>query len=314
VKELYTKLINPNLRRTYDAYVEAGKEVDVVIYTRRPQIVYYKSCVRHNTVPVRYADEWHAQGQLFFPSDVKSSQDIFATYTGPELLEDEQHDVKMSLDRLLAARDAVTSQLGLACAPPVVVTAQTKDLAMTARQLNLPVETCLLFDDNTDLRRKAGVVLVEPLESLPHTQRHQVLTFMQDQLPVETLEQELVEYLEEARPEERSLWRDEAGKLTWHVPEATLPLRGWRTPMPAPLVKSRPVRRAVSNHVLPLKAGAKILELHSEPMSNVSPADVPAQAAGLGLGGLIDLRAAAEKAALMRELDCDAEQARGGGR
>lgn len=311
VKELYKKLVNPNLRRTYDAYVQAGKEVDVVIYTRRPQIVYYKSCVRQNTVPVRYADEWHAQGQLFFPSDVKSSEDIFATYTGPELLEDEQHDVKMSLDRLLAARDAVVSELGLVRAPPVVVTAQTKALDMTARQLHLPVESCLLFDDNTDLRREARVVLVEPLESLPHKQRHEVLAFMQEQLPVETLEQDLVDYLEEARPDERSLWRDQSGKLAWHVPEATHPLQSWRTPVPAPPVKPLPMRHAVSNHVLPLKAGAKILELRSEPMSNVSPADVPAQAAGQGL---IDLRAAAEKAAFMRELDCDAEQARGGSR
>ena len=43
----------------YDFYVKQGKQVEVVIYTRRPQIVYYKSCVRHKTLPVRYAEGWH---------------------------------------------------------------------------------------------------------------------------------------------------------------------------------------------------------------------------------------------------------------
>jgi len=59
VQELYKLLINPSLRKVYDFYVKQGKQVEVVIYTRRPQIVYYKSCVRHKTLPVRYSEGWH---------------------------------------------------------------------------------------------------------------------------------------------------------------------------------------------------------------------------------------------------------------
>ena len=310
VEDLYSKLINPNLRATYDKYVESGQKVDVVIYTRRPQIVYYKSCVRQNTVPVRYADDWHAQGQLVFPSRIKTSEEIFSTYAGPDLLEDEQHDVKKSLDRLLAARDAVARELGLAQAPRVVVTSQAKNLAATARHLGVPIETCLLFDDNTDLRRDPRVVLVEPLESLPRRRRQELLAFMQLNLPVDTLDQELVEYLEDARPDEKSIRRDADGTLSWWVPEATHPLPSWRTPdpghLPCPVHKSFPVR-TVSHETLPLKGGAKHLELRTstEPFSNVSPADVPVRTPGQGL---VDLRAAAEKAALMRGLACEAEE------
>ena len=60
VQELYKLLINPSLRKVCDFYVKQGKQVEVVIYTRRPQIVYYKSCVRHKTLPVRWHDD---QGQ-----------------------------------------------------------------------------------------------------------------------------------------------------------------------------------------------------------------------------------------------------------
>ena len=79
VEELYKQLINPSLKKVYDFYVQQGKQVEVVIYTRRPQIVYYKSCVSQNTVPVRYAEDWHDQGQIYFPSHVQTSQDILAT-------------------------------------------------------------------------------------------------------------------------------------------------------------------------------------------------------------------------------------------
>ena len=48
----------------------------MVNYTRRPQIVYYKSCVRHNTLPVRYAEDWHDdQGQIYVPPNVQTEEE-----------------------------------------------------------------------------------------------------------------------------------------------------------------------------------------------------------------------------------------------
>jgi hypothetical protein len=172
VEELYRKLINPSLRPMYNSYVKQGKEVEVIVYTRRPQVVYYKSCVRQNTVPVRYADEWHGHdGQLYLPSSLKTSDDIFKTYTGPELLEDEIHDVKLALDRLLAARNGVMHELGLAVPPRVVVTAAAKHVETTARFYGLSPDACLLFDDNIELRNAPQVVLVNPHESLQPDRR-----------------------------------------------------------------------------------------------------------------------------------------------
>jgi hypothetical protein len=300
VQELYKQLINPSLRKVYEFYVQQGKQVEVVIYTRRPQIVYYKSCVRQNTVPVRYAEDWHDQGQIYFPSHVKTSEDIVATYAGPELVDDEMHDVKMSLDRLLAARNAVAHELGLSSMPPVVVTAEAKDTEATAQYFNVPVESCLLFDDNSELRSDPRVVLVEPFESLPTERRRRLLDFMQRELPAEKLEEDLIEYLEEARANEMSIKRNPNNKLVWWIPEAKGEVRSWRTPEFLPA-------RSASCHVLP--AGAKILRSDAQktdPFSNVSPADMPLRIPG---SGLIDLRAAAEKAALMRDQDLADSQA-----
>jgi hypothetical protein len=50
VQELYRQLINPSLHQVYDFYVQQGKQVEVVIYTRRPQLVYYKSCGSDKTL------------------------------------------------------------------------------------------------------------------------------------------------------------------------------------------------------------------------------------------------------------------------
>ena len=256
VQELYKLLINPSLRKVYDFYVKQGKQVEVVIYTRRPQIVYYKSCVGHRTLPVRYAEGWHDdQGQIYFPPHVQTSEDIFATWAGPELEEDEVHDVMMSLDRLLAARNAVAHELGLSTLPSIVVTAEAKKTDATAQHLNVPVESCLLFDDNVELRDDPHVVLVEPLVSLPSARRKQVLEFMQRELPAESLEEDLIEYLEEANPSELSIRRDVNNTPTWWVAETVGKVPGWRTP------EISPSRGAPLRQPLPLKPGAD--SLHS---------------------------------------------------
>jgi hypothetical protein len=216
----------------------------------------------------------------------------------------------MSLDRLLAARNAVAHELGLSTLPSIVVTAEAKKTDATAQHLNVPVESCLLFDDNVELRDDRNVVLVEPLESLPADRREQLLEFMQRELPAERLEEDLIEYLEEAEPNEMSIKRDVNDKLTWWVAETTGKVPGWRTPDISP-------SRGASCQPLQLKPRADSLHWHvkdvheeSDHGSNVSPSNesvspsnearnVPLRTAGQGL---VDLRAAVERAAFMRNL------------
>jgi hypothetical protein len=259
VQELYRQLINPSLHQVYDFYVQQGKQVEVVIYTRRPQLVYYKSCGSDKTLPVRYAEGWHDdQGQIYFPPHVQTSEDIFATWAAPELDDDEVHDVLMSLDRLLAARNAVAHELGLSAAPSVVVTAEAKKTEATAQHLNVPVESCLLFDDNVELRDDPHAVLVEPLVSLPSARRKQVLEFMQRELPAERLEEDLIEYLEEASLNEMSIRRDVNNKPTWWIAETRGKVPAWRTP------EISPSCGAFLHQPLPLKPGADCLRcVHS---------------------------------------------------
>ena len=188
-------------------------------------------------------------------------------------------------------------------APSVVVTAEAKKTEATAQHLNVPVESCLLFDDNKELCDDPHAVLVEPLESLPSARRKQVLEFMQRELPAERLEEDLIEYLEEAKPNEMAIKRDENNKLTWWVAETTGKVPGWRTPKISP-------SRGASYQPLPFKRGADSLHGHvkdehevSDHGSNVSPSNealnVPLRTAGQGL---VDLRAAVERAAFMRNL------------
>ena len=102
--ELYRRLINPRLRPTYDAYKARGKDITVVIYTRRPSLLKYRSLLDGAPVSLRYADDWHLAGrdQVAFPASVASSRDILASYTGAPLSDDDRQDVTWALDRLLA--------------------------------------------------------------------------------------------------------------------------------------------------------------------------------------------------------------------
>ena len=89
---LYDKLINPNLRTMFEAYKAQGKEIQVVVYTRRPALLR------------QYAPHWHANGQIYFPASIASSREILATYAGPRLSAEDEHDVQCALDRLLSVR------------------------------------------------------------------------------------------------------------------------------------------------------------------------------------------------------------------
>jgi hypothetical protein len=182
---------------------------------------------------MRYDDDWHVEGQLLIPPTVRSSSDMIATYAGPELYEDVQFDVECGLERLLAARNAIAHELGLQEPPTVVVTAGAKDVAATARNLHVEIETALLFDDNIELRKDPRVVVVDRLHSLPPSRCAQVLEFMQRQLRAQDLEKNLVDYLEQVPSEQRCIMRDpDTGELSWRMNAQDGNSPGWPTPEP----------------------------------------------------------------------------------
>lgn len=231
VRELYRRIVSPSLRTAYDSYTARGDHVDVVIYTRRPQLVNYKSCITGEVLELRYAPGWHDSGsQVHIPPTVRAPEDVLAMYSGPELDEDESHDVLKGMERLLAARDAVAHELGLATPPPVVVTAKEKDVKLTTRHLGLEMSNAVLYDDNVALARNKHVMLVEPLMGLPRAQRDELLCFMNKELPVEEIDEDLLLYLESADPCEQSLRFDAVtGCVSWWIPElAGGSLKKWK--------------------------------------------------------------------------------------
>jgi len=230
VRELYKRILSPSLRQAYESY-RARSDVDVVIYTRRPQLLCYRSCVTGEAIRLKYDESWHDDmGQVYIPSSVRDGADVLAHYRGPCLDKDEENDVMKGMERLLAARDAIAHELGLLELPPVVVTAAPKEVEKTARHLGLDPNTSILYDDNVALAGDSRVVLVEPLRSLPRAQRDELLRFMDKNLPVEELEEDLLYYLEGANPGEESLRYDAlTDRIAWWVPE--LPgggLKMWR--------------------------------------------------------------------------------------
>mmetsp|Transcript_41351 Transcript_41351/g.130135 ORF Transcript_41351/g.130135 Transcript_41351/m.130135 type:complete len:711 (+) Transcript_41351:179-2311(+) len=296
VKELYRHLVNPNVRQAYDKLHAQSRDTRVVIYTRRPQVLHYRSCFRDATINVKYNEEWHSEGQLYIPSDVTSAKEMMKAYQGPELLEDEANDVSKSLERLIAARDAIAQELGLTTPPVIVVTASDKRVTDTAEHLGLSSEHAFLFDDNEALRKDPKVIVVEPTESLPASRRDNLLAFLESNLPASQLEEELVEYLEGARPGEQSIQRDpQTGAVSWFIPMAATEQSRWEVPN----LPNSAWERAMSNGF----NAPPWMEEYSGKDGSLSPITPPeAETNPIALRRAhVDLKAAAERAVLMRE-------------
>eukprot|EP00288_Rhodomonas_lens_P012605 CAMPEP_0177710820 /NCGR_PEP_ID=MMETSP0484_2-20121128/11534_1 /TAXON_ID=354590 /ORGANISM="Rhodomonas lens, Strain RHODO" /LENGTH=423 /DNA_ID=CAMNT_0019222517 /DNA_START=536 /DNA_END=1807 /DNA_ORIENTATION=- len=315
VQDLYKLLISPCVRPALEDLKSRAGKVDVVIYTRRPQVLKYQSCFRDCVVPIHYKSDWHHDGQLYLPGSIRCSDEVIKTYCGPELLEDEVNDVKKSLERLIAARDALTETLGLDVNPTVVVTATDKCVEDTVKHLDLADGNAFLFDDNTALQYDPKTIVVPPFEALPEARRRELLFFMEEHLPAAELDEELVEYLEGARAEEKAIeWDAARGSYKWRIPVAATPMKPWKLPMLksdaspwerasdsgfgmppwansplAPEHKAKPTLIGPSKQPLTSKSNACL--------SPVTPelADIPAGNAR------VDLRAVAERAAKLRE-------------
>mmetsp|Transcript_6657 Transcript_6657/g.13397 ORF Transcript_6657/g.13397 Transcript_6657/m.13397 type:complete len:400 (+) Transcript_6657:19-1218(+) len=287
VRGLYKKIVSPCIRPAYEQIQKSVSRLNTVIYTRRPQVVQYSSCFREGVViPVQYKEEWHHGGQICFPSYVKDADEILETYDGPELLANERYDIKNALERLIAARDAVTEELGLAEPPRVVVTATEKQVESTLKALKLPTENAVLFDDNRALLSDPKVVCVEPFEKLPEPMCTEVKEYMEEHLPCYQLESDLVNYLMGAKPEEVSLQKDPwSDRLQWRLPRMTLDPLAWRVPK-----FESPAQRkdGTVSPVTPPEEAEHALELRQS-----------------GLKQFASLRAAAERAVELRSISSE---------
>ena len=219
VLELFKRMINPNLRPTFERYKGSWQNVDVVVYTRRPNLLLYHSVLSGQIVEMRYSPHWHDAGrQLHIPPLIRNAGDAFARYSGEILTDEEVHDVQKSLERLLCARDAIASELGMVKPPRIVVTAYEKDIDVTAQHLRFSPKNAVLYDDNEHLGVDDRVVLVQPFVALPAAQRQEVARYMEEVLPVRNLDPDLVEYLESAEAHERCLKMNmSSGRLQWWV-------------------------------------------------------------------------------------------------
>mmetsp|Transcript_27587 Transcript_27587/g.43079 ORF Transcript_27587/g.43079 Transcript_27587/m.43079 type:complete len:430 (-) Transcript_27587:282-1571(-) len=229
VRKLYTKVLSPVLRPAYEELCSKARKVDVVLYTRRPQMIRYQSCMRDLCIPIRYKDSWHEDGQLYIPPEVKEPEDVFQHFQGPELRPEEAADIKKALTRLLAARDAIRGELDLDYTPTVVVTASDKKVEATAERCGISSENAFLFDDNKGLARDPRVVVVDPLESLPEPQRSKVLAFMEAELPIKSADPYLLDYLEDVKETERAIERL-AGDVRWRIPLSYRKIDRWIIP------------------------------------------------------------------------------------
>jgi len=229
VLELYRHLVNPCLRPTYEKLKAKAHRVKVVIYTMRATFLLYKSCFRPAVIVLQWHDKWHRDGQIYFPNDVNSADELLEK-TNWHLLDEERTDIKKSLERLLAARQVVFEELGLDCLPDLVVTAQPKNVEKTGMALGYNPQNCFLWDDNPKLHLDPKVLSVTPYEEMLEDRQEKLLKFLNTCLPPEHMEEDLWEFMLGASPCDVSLREDSiSGDKSYHV-RTTQSLEPWPIP------------------------------------------------------------------------------------
>ena len=232
VQALYQHLVNPSLRPAYEQFGRQVKSSKVVIYTMRSSLLFYNSNFRGIQIPVQFAPQWHKDGQLYIPAEVKSADEIMQRYSGPELIEQEHTDMLHAMERLLAARDAVALALGLtAGSVTVVVTSSHKDVPQTARTLGARVDATYLWDDNPKLTGCVGVIPVQPYVALDPVRHSALVGFLESTIPADSLDPDLIDFMASAPPDETVLSRAVDGSAVWVLPKTASPPRQWPVPV-----------------------------------------------------------------------------------
>ena len=221
---LYQRLVNPQAAALcYCLGYKGGTRKagagtrNVVIYTRRAHLLEYYSEFRHRVLSLRWCRTWHIDSTHFaIPASVATASEILETYTGPRLLPRERRDIELALERLLAARDAVQVELGLACPPVVVVTSVGKDVKLVQASLGLPRAT-FLWDDDVQLAGYDGVLVTARYEVMARTEAQELSEFLGEVLPPRKLSRDAARLLASAQP---SLLYTGGGpdELQWRIP------------------------------------------------------------------------------------------------
>ena len=219
LQNLYGLVINPCLRPAYDKLKSQAKQIKVVIYTMRCELLRYHSDSRGIKFYLQYDPRWHLNRRLYIPAQV-STEDVFKTVQN-ELNEEESHNFLLYLERLLAARNAVEEALGLDWeSVSVVVTGTRKDVRQTARDLGLNPSASFLWDDNVELTGCPEVITVPPYLSLERNKAERLDSFLETTMPACELDQNLVDFLLEPQMEETAvIAKDPAtGSTVWSLP------------------------------------------------------------------------------------------------
>jgi len=238
---VYRRMLNPQLRPLFKQLQMCVEKTPVVIYTMRPQLLRYKSAVRRRLVNLRWKNEWHHNDdQVIVPPEVTEASQVIKEYSGiVPLHEQEEQDLTMSFQRLLAIRQVIKDELELDYMPTIVVTSIMKDVQGTAKALGLPPEKSYLWDDNEVLKGQPHVLTVDPYVAMQKQEKDELLNFLESRIPCESLSPDVVDFMLGAKPDSCSMKVDDSGKRHYVVPEGgninhfpipDLPLR-YTTPM-----------------------------------------------------------------------------------
>jgi len=249
ILHLYRMLFNEEAARTLSA-VKKKYATKVVIYTRRPSLLYYSSCFRPDKlITLRFCEEWHHDEvvlvnnealdmrQIVLPGHIKGSQEVMHHLIPSEpMLEKEKYDLQMCFERLFAARAVMQEKLGLQEPPEVVVCATPKDVPATARRMGLQDARCFLWDDNERLLGHDGVYVVDRFDALPAKTLSSLELFLDKCLPLHEIPDDLATFMAGAPEDHRVLdiVEDEDGDdvlvYTLQQRERGRPEKGWPLP------------------------------------------------------------------------------------
>jgi len=232
LRGLYRRLINPQLLPLYRQLDMSVEKMPVVLYTMRPQLLRYKSQVRRQRMKLRWKSTWHhTEDQVLIPPTVREASQVLDEYSGDAPLHPQERiDLLMSFERLLAIRDVIQAELGLAEPPPIVVAAAVKNVQMTATKLGFSPARAYLWDDNPLLEGQPHVLTVKPFVAMPPSRKEEVLRYLREQLPEEGLTDEVVEFMTGAQADTCSLQVDASGTRRYSLFEAPLPINKFPIP------------------------------------------------------------------------------------